>query len=218
MLRACLQALSFALVCGTAQAQDAAALRARHAALQKPLADNAFGRPLHVASSTAGGAHNGEIDAVLEQPFGTVAGALARPGDWCEILTLLERACERTGLSVETFLFDFGVFTAATTFARLYSVLFKLSPTARDFLLTVETPIHDTVRVAMPDARPPELKVTDLGENGLQIVYSSPRRICAMLRGLVEGTGRVYEEALHVEEPECMHRGDPACRVVVLFP
>ena len=69
-----------------------------------------------------------------------------------QFLALLDRACERTSMSAADVLFDFGVFTAATTFARLYSVLFKLSPSARDFLLTVETPIHDTVRVAMPAA------------------------------------------------------------------
>ena len=135
-----------------------------------------------------------------------------------QFLVLLERAGERTGLDLETLLFDFGIFTAATTFARLYSVLFKLSPTARDFLLTVETPIHDTVRETMPDAKPPQLGVTDLGEDGLEILYSSPRRICALLRGLVEGTGRIYDETLEIDEPECMHRGDPACRVVVRFP
>jgi hypothetical protein len=135
-----------------------------------------------------------------------------------QFLALFERACERTGLPPEEVLFEFGVFTAATTFARLYSVLYKLSPNARAFLLTVETPIHDTVRVALPDARPPQLEVIDHGEDGLEIVYTSPRRICAMLRGLVEGTGRVYGESLEVEEPECMHRGDPACRVLVQFP
>jgi predicted hydrocarbon binding protein len=59
--------------------------------------------------------------------------------------------------------------------------------------------------------------VTELGEKGLQIVYASPRRICAMLRGLVEGTGRVYAEALQVEELECMHHGASACRFEVRF-
>jgi predicted hydrocarbon binding protein len=39
-----------------------------------------------------------------------------------------------------------------------------------------------------------------------------------LLRGLVEGTGRIYDETIHVEEPECMHRGDAACRVVLTFP
>ncbi len=80
-----------------------------------------------------------------------------------QFLALLERACARTGLSHDEFLFEFGVFTAATTFARLYSVLFRSSPTARDFLLTVEDPIHEVVRVSLPDARPPELVVTELG-------------------------------------------------------
>ena len=135
-----------------------------------------------------------------------------------QFLELLERTCVRTGLSRDELLFEFGVFTAATTFARRYSLLFKSSPTARDFLLTVETPIHEVVREALPEAQPPKLAVTDLGEKGLEIVYTSPRRICAMLRGLVEGTGRVYDEALQVEELECMHRGASACRFEIRFP
>ena len=133
-------------------------------------------------------------------------------------LALLEHARERTGLSRDELLFEFGVFTAATTFARLYTLLYKMSPTARDFLLTVETPIHDVVRVALPDARPPELAVTDRGGNGLEIVYTSPRRICAMLRGLVEGPARVYGETIQVEELECMHHGAAACRFALRFP
>ena len=84
--------------------------------------------------------------------------------------------------------------------------------------MTVEEPIHDVIRVTLPDARPPELALTDLGPDGLEIVYTSPRRICAMLRGLVEGTGRVYDETLQVEELECMHHGASACRFLVRFP
>lgn len=134
--------------------------------------------------------HGAEIarDVTVGEPQYTLSEAYADE----QFLALLERACARTALSRDELLFEFGAFTAATTFARLYSVLFKLSPTARDFLLTVETPIHEVIRETLPDARPPELAVTDLGEQGLGIVYTSPRRICAMLRGLVEGTGRVY--------------------------
>jgi hypothetical protein len=72
----------------SAHAQDAAGLRARHAALRAQLADNPFGRPLHVESRANAGAHQGEIYAVIEQPFGVVAPALARPASWCDILTL----------------------------------------------------------------------------------------------------------------------------------
>jgi predicted hydrocarbon binding protein len=152
-------------------------------------------------------------DVTEEEPQHTLSEAY--PDE--QFLALLDRARARTGLSQEELLFEFGVFTAATTFARLYSVLFKLSPTARDFLLTVETPIHEVVRVALPEAQPPKLSVTERGEDGLEIVYTSPRRICAMLRGLVEGTGRVYGETIQVEEMECMHHGGSVCRFELRF-
>lgn len=88
----------FALIAGPAQAQDAAALRARHSALQAKLADNPFGRALHVESSTSGGAHRGEIHAVIEQPYKVVAAGLGRAARWCEILLLQVniKRCEAT--------------------------------------------------------------------------------------------------------------------------
>jgi hypothetical protein len=85
MLRALILLL---VIAGSAQAQDAAALRARHAALREQLANNRFGRPLHVESSASGGAHKGQIYAVIEQPYHVVVPALARPEGWCQILTL----------------------------------------------------------------------------------------------------------------------------------
>jgi hypothetical protein len=89
MLRACLSALLWvSLLCASVQAQDAGALRKRHADLRAQLADNPFGRPLYVESSASGGAHKGEVYAVLEQPFDLVASALARPEAWCDILKL----------------------------------------------------------------------------------------------------------------------------------
>ena len=79
-----------ALICVSmpAIAQDAAALRARHAALKDELANSGFGRPLHVESSIAGSVQKGEIFAVLERPFSVVAPALARPAQWCEVVML----------------------------------------------------------------------------------------------------------------------------------
>ncbi len=86
MVRASL--LCAALACSAAHAQDSGALRARHAALQAQLADNPFGRALHVESAVAGGAHKGDIYAVLDKPYGRVAPARAGAANWCEILAL----------------------------------------------------------------------------------------------------------------------------------
>jgi hypothetical protein len=74
---------------GAGLAQDgAAALRAKHAELQKALASNQFGSPLHLASSESADSVSGNIYAVIAQPFAAVAPALERAAAWCEILFL----------------------------------------------------------------------------------------------------------------------------------
>ena len=80
--------LAVLFACSPVLAQDAAGLHARHTALQTQLAKSPFGRPLHVESTANGGAHKGDIHAVVEQPYAEVSAALAQPGQWCEILTL----------------------------------------------------------------------------------------------------------------------------------
>jgi len=88
--RACLPAwlLCAALVSAATQAQDAGALRVRHAAMEQQFANTPFGRPLHVESTTSGGRHQGDIHAIIETPHSEVAAALADPAHWCDILML----------------------------------------------------------------------------------------------------------------------------------
>lgn len=131
--------------------------------------------------------------------------------------TLVDRACEASRLDRRARLHDLGVFTAEKTFARLYPALFALSTSTREFLLTVEQPIHELVRTAIPHALPPKLGISALDEQAVSIVYMSPRRLCELLRGLVEGTARHYGEPVHIEERSCMHLGDQACTFEVRF-
>jgi hypothetical protein len=154
-----------------------------------------------------------EEEIMASEPFYFVSEAY--PDE--QFIALLDRATRLTGMPRERLLHDFGVFTAEKTFARLYPALFALSPSAREFLLTVETSIHDIVRVAMPTALPPELDVSETEDGAVSIVYTSPRRLCAMLRGLVEGSARHYRERVRIHEVACMHRGDDACRFEVRF-
>jgi hypothetical protein len=125
---------------------------------------------------------------------------------------LIGRAAEAAGRDVDDLVYAFGVFTGATTFTRLYPAFFAIAPSARDFLLTVETRIHELVRATIPNARPPQLHVSELGSDGVTIDYSSPRQLCVLLRGLAEGTARYYGERSQIDEVTCMRRGDPACR------
>jgi hypothetical protein len=130
---------------------------------------------------------------------------------------LLERAMRLTGMEGDELLYDFGVFTAQVTFTRLYPAFFAIAGSPRDFLLSVEARIHELVRATIPHASPPQLHVTPHDDEGIAIEYTSPRRLCVLLRGLTEGTARHYGQTATIEETACMLRSDPACRFEVQF-
>lgn len=81
--------LGFAIaIAGPALAQDAAALKARHAALTDQLANNPFQRPLVLESVEASGELKGDVYAVLNHPFAAVAQSLHGADQWCDVLIL----------------------------------------------------------------------------------------------------------------------------------
>jgi predicted hydrocarbon binding protein len=131
------------------------------------------------------------------------------------LFQLVERAERSTGEPAESIVHEFGVFTAEKTFARLYPAFFEIAGNAREFLLTTENRIHELVRTTIPNAAPPKLSVEPRDDGAVSVVYCSPRRLCVLLRGLVEGTARWYGERAVIEETACMRRGDPACRLEV---
>jgi hypothetical protein len=153
------------VLAGSAQADDAADLRARHAALKEQLANNPFAQPLHVESNASGGAHKGQIYAVLERPYRVVAPALARPEDWCQILTLqvnVKRCrADQSGQALAAFITR----KARDAIASAHRVEFRYEPT---------TTSADYLRVALSASSGP------MGTHDYQIVLEAapldPRR------------------------------------------
>jgi len=134
-----------------------------------------------------------------------------------DFLAVVGKACEQTRVEAGDLVREFGVFAGETTFPRLYPAFYSVAGDARSFLLTVEALIHELVRATIPNATPPQLLVTPLDEDGVQIEYSSPRRLCVLVGGLVDGTARHYGEKADTDETACMHRGDPACVFHIRF-
>jgi hypothetical protein len=152
-----------------------------------------------------------------DELFGGRVYLLSEAYEDAELVELVGRASALTGTDQEELLHDFGVFTAERTFTRLYPAYFAIALSTREFLLSVETLIHELVRATIPNARPPRLRVEPFGEDGVEITYTSSRQLCALLRGLTEGTARHYGETTSIEERTCMHRGDDACTFEVRF-
>ncbi|NML46065.1 hypothetical protein HHL11_20120 [Ramlibacter sp. G-1-2-2] len=106
-------ALGLALVLVLAAGQAAASgvlgaegLRAQHASLAPQLASSPLKAPLVMKSEEASRRIEGEMYAVLDQPFATVSSALADPAHWCDILILHlnNKQCQTTRAGADTVL------------------------------------------------------------------------------------------------------------------
>lgn len=128
---------------------------------------------------------------------------------------LVERAAAAARRSATDVMRDFGRFTGFWVFRVMRPDFYEESGTTRRFLLDVEERIHETVRSTTPDAHPPRLNVVPLGEDGVAISYTSARRLCELLEGLVAGVADFYGERFDIAQPMCMKRGDAACSFVV---
>jgi hypothetical protein len=73
---------------GGVDALSPAGLRARYAALGPELANNQFRQPLYLDSDETSKQSEGDIYAVVEDPFATVSAALNDPGHWCDVMIL----------------------------------------------------------------------------------------------------------------------------------
>jgi len=92
--RCCIAAcLALVLLAGAAQAAEpnadsAPGLAAKYAELRGQLKDNQFHKPIVLVSSETRDSVTGDMYALVDQPFATVAAALKGSGDWCEIMIL----------------------------------------------------------------------------------------------------------------------------------
>ncbi|QJW85230.1 hypothetical protein HK414_22905 [Ramlibacter terrae] len=67
---------------------DAGELRAKHVELREQLRNNPYQRALHIDSSEASNALQGDVYAVIEHPFEKVRDALKEPSAWCDVMLL----------------------------------------------------------------------------------------------------------------------------------
>jgi hypothetical protein len=136
--------------------------------------------------------------------------------DDAELETLLSQGVGHLDPTTrEQLLEQFGRHLALETFPSLAPDFYERHETFQSCLLSVEDQIHTVVRTALPGAAPPHLRVTALGEAGVVIAYTSARKLCPLLLGLVAGTAEKYETRVETTEALCALRGDAWCSIIV---
>jgi hypothetical protein len=127
-----------------------------------------------------------------------------------QLLRLVKEASALVGLDPQALLESFAEFVAPR-FLRLYEKMLEPHWRTLDIIEHTEDTIHRVVRMREPGALPPRLNTVRSSPNEVILTYSSPRRLCAVARGIARGIARVYDEHLVVQETVCMLKGAKAC-------
>ena len=147
-----------------------------------------------------------------------VDGAYTSLGSYADsdIFKLVGAATEALNLPPEDILRWFGR-NALPLLAESYPAFFEPHGSTRSFLLALNDIIHPEVRKLYPGAGVPEFDFDTSSDEILTMGYSSQRKLCSFGEGLVEGAAAHYGEAVAIDQPRCMNRGDERCLLKISF-
>lgn len=129
---------------------------------------------------------------------------------------LVRAAASALGLPADEVIRWFGR-QAIPILADRYPEFFEPHESTRPFLLTLNDIIHPEVRKIYPGANVPTFDCDTSDPHRLLMGYRSPRRLCALAEGFVEGAAALYRENVRLRQTCCMHRGADKCVIEISF-
>jgi hypothetical protein len=127
-----------------------------------------------------------------------------------EIFALVKVASATLSLPEADVLRWFGR-QAMPLLAKRYPSFFAHHENVRSYLLTLNDIIHPEVRKLYPGARTPVFDFDTSLADVLAIGYNSPRRLCALAEGFMQGAADYFGERLDIRQSQCMHHGAGRC-------
>lgn len=123
-----------------------------------------------------------------------------------------------THIPADMLLREYGrYFVANALTGKLCTYLLSQVHSGRELLLAMRD-THARLRTALEGATPPVFEYgASTHPDEIIVIYRSPRKLCAILHGTIEGAALRYHEGVHVVEHTCMKRGANACRFEARF-
>lgn len=130
-----------------------------------------------------------------------------------EAVSLVMAVSALTWRPLSAVLEDFGQFIVPSL-VRIYGHLLKPTWGTIDVIANTEATVHTVVRLKNPGAKPPQLKTERLSPDEVLLIYTSPRRMCALAIGIAAGLGRHFQEKIVATQTMCMHKGATRCEIL----
>lgn len=131
-----------------------------------------------------------------------------------EMGKLVAAASTALGMEPDSVLRWFGR-EAMPLLAQYYPAFFAPHRTTRAFVMSVNSIIHPEVRKLYAGAACPHFHFEDAPDGALLMGYNSPRQLCALAHGFIEGAADHFGETVNVEHRACMTRGDARCKIAI---
>jgi hypothetical protein len=149
----------------------------------------------------------------------TTTPLTSRTYDDAALLKGVGAAATLTQTPADSLLYGYGrYFLLNGLTSRLCNYLLGQVCDGRSLLLAMRA-AHKQMGSATPGVTPPLFTYQALSDdpNGLILLYDSPRQLCPLLLGAIEGAAERYHQEVRVYERACMRRGAPACRFEIHF-
>ena len=134
-----------------------------------------------------------------------------------EVVALVSAASTALQTTPNSILQWFGR-KAIPLLATRYGVFFEGHRSARSFVLSVNEIIHPEVRKLYSGAGCPHFHFADQDDGRLIVGYQSPRQMCHLAHGFIEGASTYFNETVELEHLQCMQDGSPTCRLAARWP
>ena len=96
---------------------------------------------------------------------------------------------------------------------KMYDFMVKPEWRTLDLIEHTEGTFHVTV-IKRRGAQPPQLVCQRLGPDQLLMVYTSPRKMCALAEGVAQAIAIHYNEKIEIKHEPCMLNGSPKCEII----
>ncbi len=147
------------------------------------------------------------IDATEPSSQGIYTSAEVYPDG--ELLAYVAAISKHTGAEPAAVVRLFGNYMLGR-FAQMHPEFFA-GHSIKSFLKSVHDVIHVEVRKLHPDVVLPEFTYDDPSDNELVMHYHSPRKLCHLAEGLIDGAARHFDVQVTMQHPVCMHDGADQC-------
>ena len=135
------------------------------------------------------------------------------------LLAGVATASQITNIAADTLLREYGRFFIINGLTRhLCAYILTQVHSARELLLTMHDAHQQMGR--LPESLTPPLfqyKAQTQKPDELILIYDSPRKLCSVLIGAIEGAAERYGEQVHIVEQRCMKQGASTCCFEIRF-